>query len=190
MLGKGQETPENIVLTGQKDFSYRLVKHNNKFALHGVIMKTHMKFVLINLIAVAWASLASAQGQQATRSIPGLGQITITAHIATPKSTSPPFLTFETAEKKLLKRIDFTLEGVMEYPSIIRFELIQQSTPPSPLIVAVASSPGGSTSNFETAIVTFVGGQIIDATTNHIESQSLDALCSRTFGKDQNAGFV
>jgi hypothetical protein len=26
MLGKGQETPENIVLTRQKDFSYRLVR--------------------------------------------------------------------------------------------------------------------------------------------------------------------
>ena len=26
MLGKGQETPENIVLTSQKDFSYRLVR--------------------------------------------------------------------------------------------------------------------------------------------------------------------
>ena len=26
MLGKGQVTPENIVLTRQKDFSYRLVK--------------------------------------------------------------------------------------------------------------------------------------------------------------------
>lgn len=27
MLGKGQVTPENIVLTCQKDFSYRLVIH-------------------------------------------------------------------------------------------------------------------------------------------------------------------
>ena len=27
MLGKGQVTPENIVLTGQKDFSYRLVRY-------------------------------------------------------------------------------------------------------------------------------------------------------------------
>jgi hypothetical protein len=26
MLGKGQETPEKIVLTPQKDFSYRLVR--------------------------------------------------------------------------------------------------------------------------------------------------------------------
>jgi hypothetical protein len=26
MLGKGQVTPENIVLTRQKDFSYRLVR--------------------------------------------------------------------------------------------------------------------------------------------------------------------
>jgi len=26
MLGKGQVTPENIVLTGQKDFSYSLVR--------------------------------------------------------------------------------------------------------------------------------------------------------------------
>ena len=25
VLGKGQVTPENVVLTGQKDFSYRLV---------------------------------------------------------------------------------------------------------------------------------------------------------------------
>jgi hypothetical protein len=27
MLGKGQGTPENIVLPGQKDFSYRPVRH-------------------------------------------------------------------------------------------------------------------------------------------------------------------
>ena len=26
MLGKGQETPENILLTRQKDFSFRLVR--------------------------------------------------------------------------------------------------------------------------------------------------------------------
>jgi len=30
ILGKGQVTPENIVLTGQKDFSYRLVRPQNK----------------------------------------------------------------------------------------------------------------------------------------------------------------
>ena len=29
MPGKGQVTPENIVLTGQKDFSYRLVSRND-----------------------------------------------------------------------------------------------------------------------------------------------------------------
>jgi hypothetical protein len=29
ILGRGQVTPENIVLTGQKDFSYRLVMHKN-----------------------------------------------------------------------------------------------------------------------------------------------------------------
>jgi hypothetical protein len=30
MLGKGQEAPENIVLTRQKDFSYRLVRWKMK----------------------------------------------------------------------------------------------------------------------------------------------------------------
>jgi hypothetical protein len=29
-LGKGQVTPENIILTGQKDFSYRLVRRQEK----------------------------------------------------------------------------------------------------------------------------------------------------------------
>ena len=34
MLGKGQETPENIVLTRQKDFSYRLVEAVEKAPKH------------------------------------------------------------------------------------------------------------------------------------------------------------
>jgi hypothetical protein len=29
MLGKGQVTPENVALTGQKDFFYRLVQSNS-----------------------------------------------------------------------------------------------------------------------------------------------------------------
>jgi len=29
MLGKGQVIPENIVLSGQKDFSYKLVREND-----------------------------------------------------------------------------------------------------------------------------------------------------------------
>jgi hypothetical protein len=33
MLGKGQVTPENIVLTRQKDFSYRLVRPEEQICL-------------------------------------------------------------------------------------------------------------------------------------------------------------
>jgi hypothetical protein len=153
-------------------------------------MKTNVKLVLINLIAVAWASLASAQGQQATISIPGLGQIIITAHIRTPKPTSPPFLTFETVEKKLLKRIEFALEGTDEYPSVLRFKVLHQKSDPNPLIVAVASTPGVSALIFETAILGFVNGKISELTTAHFESQSLNGLCFGTFGKYRTLGFV
>jgi len=161
-----------------------------KFMFHDVIMKTQMKLVLINLIVVAWASFASAQGQQATISVPGLGQIIVTAHIRTPKPTSPPFLTFETIEKKLLKRVDFALEGIDQYPSLLKFKVFYSSKRPTPLVVAVASLPGGSALNFETSILAFVDGQITEAITDHIESHSLNALCFGTSGKDQNVGFV
>jgi len=153
-------------------------------------MRSYVKLALINLIACTWASLASAQGQQATISVPGLGQIIVTAHIRSPKPTSSPFLTFETVNKKLLKRIDFALEGIDPYPSLLKFTVIYPSRKPSPLVVGVASLPGGSALNFETALVTFVDGQITEAIPEHIESHSLNALCFGTFGKDQNAGFV
>ncbi|HXX36250.1 MAG TPA: hypothetical protein VEM15_17410 [Thermodesulfobacteriota bacterium] len=153
-------------------------------------MKTRIKLVLVNLIAVGWSALASAQGQQATISVLGVGQILVTAHTRTLKPTPTPFLTFETGERKLLKRVDFALESIDPYPSLLKFKVIYPSKKPSPVVVAVASLPGGSALNFETAILAFVDGQIIEAIPKHIESHSLNALCFGTFGKDQNVGFI
>jgi hypothetical protein len=54
MLGKGQVTPENIVLTGQKDFSYRLVSSILKMRyllgfILGVIISAAGFYVLIGM---------------------------------------------------------------------------------------------------------------------------------------------
>jgi hypothetical protein len=153
-------------------------------------MKTQMKLILVCLVLVGWWSVVWAKGQQATISIPGIGQTIITAHIAAPKPTSPPFLTFETAAGKLLKRIDFALDGIDEYPSLLKFTVIHPLKEAYPFIIAVATSPGGSAIRIETAIIGFVNGKIIEVIPDHLVSQGLDGLCVGFFGKHQRLGLV
>jgi len=128
--------------------------------------------------------------QQLFLSVPKIGQIKITTDVAVPERTSRPFLTFETRDGKLLKRIEFALEGSYEYPSILKFKVLHQKSDPNPLIVAVASTPGGSALNFETAILGFINGKISELMDTHIDSHSLNALCFGIFGKHRGLAFV
>ena len=153
-------------------------------------MKTQTKLIVGCLVLVSWWSVVWAKGQQATISIPGIGQTIITAHTATPKPTSPPFLTFETAVGNLLKRIDFTLDGIDEYPTLLRFTVSHSLKEASPFIIAVAASRGGSATRLETAIVGFVNGKIVEAIPNHFVGQTLDGLCVGFFGNHQIPGLV
>jgi hypothetical protein len=135
-----------------------------------------MRLSVISLIIFLWPSFAWANDQQASILIPKIGRVIIRTHIDKSATLSPPFLTIENTEGKLLKRIDFALEGVGSYPSILKFKVIHLSEETSPFMIAVASSPSGSDIHFETAIIGFVNGEILELT-KHIESSSQDALC-------------
>lgn len=147
-----------------------------------------IKYVIVSIFSLS--SMVLGADQQAFLSIPKSGQIKITAHAAIPEQTSPPILTFETRDGKLLKRVEFALKGTDEYPSIVRFMVLHQENGPNPLIVAVASTPGVSSLIFETAILGFVNGIISELTTAHIDSWSQNAICFGTFGKSPGLGFV
>jgi hypothetical protein len=140
---------------------------------------------LIMIISFAWAKEESK-----LLSVAGFGQMKITAHISEPNSTSPPFLTFEDAAGKLLRRINFALEGFGSHPSILKFKVIQPTKESNPFIVSVASSPGGSDIHFETTIIGFVNGQISEVIPKHIESSSQDALCFDHPGDKKNLHLV
>lgn len=74
--------------------------------------------------------MALAADQQAFLSIPKIGKIKITAHAAVPEHHAGPFLTLETADGKLLKRIDFALNGPEGYPNTLRFMILHQTSAP------------------------------------------------------------
>jgi len=148
-----------------------------------------MRLSAICLVIFFWASLTWADDQQASILIPKIGMAIIRTHTDKSPALSPPFLTIETTERKLLKRIDFGLEGVGSHPCILRFKVIDLSKGIAPFIVAVASSPGGSDIHFETAIIGFVNGEIIE-TTKHVKSSSQDALCLKKMSTRNTFGIV
>ena len=87
---------------------------------------------------------------------------------------------FQDKKGKILKKIDFKLYGTPAdtlFPSILNFKAIYPDKNSTPLIIAVASSPGGSDIHFETTIIGFISGKIVELTPDHIDSSSQDALC-------------
>jgi hypothetical protein len=135
------------------------------------------------------ASLPWIKDQQTSILIPKIRRVIIRTHIDKSPALSPPFLSIENTEGKLLKRIDFVLEGVDSYHSILKFKVIHLSKEIAPLIIAVASSPGGSDIDFETATIGFVNGEILELT-EHFESSSQDALCLEKGGTPHKFGLI
>jgi len=152
-----------------------------------------MRLTAISIIIFCCASFAWANDQQASISIPKIGKVMIRVHIDKSPTLSAPFLTIENTERKVLKRIDFALKGVGavdRYPSLLNLKVIYPEKEASPIIIAVASSPGGSDIHFETALIGFFNGEISELTPNHIESSSQDALCLEDPRGHQKIGFV
>jgi|MudIll2142460700_1097286.scaffolds.fasta_scaffold52083_1 hypothetical protein len=152
-----------------------------------------MRLSAISLIVFSFTSLAWANDQWASILIPKIGTVIIRSHIDKSPSLSSPFLTIENAEGKMLKRIDFELKGVnalILYPSLLNFKVVYPEKESSPIVVAVASSPGGSDIHFETTLIGFLNGKIVELTPNHIESSSQDALCLENLGAGRPIGLV
>jgi hypothetical protein len=135
------------------------------------------------------ASLPWIKDQQASILIPKIGKAIIRTHIDKTPALSPPFLSIENTEGKLLKRIDFVLEGIESYHSILKFKMIHLSKEIAPLIIAVASSPEDSDIDFETAVIGFVNGEIFELM-EHFESSSQDALCLEKGGTPHKFGLI
>jgi hypothetical protein len=154
-----------------------------------------MRLSAISLIVLSFTSLAWANDQQASILIPKIGAVIIRSHIDKSPSLSSPFLTIENAEGKMLKRIDFELKGVgidavTLYPSLLNFKVVYPEKESNSIIIAVASSIGGSDIHFETTLIGILEGKIVELTPKHIESSSQDALCLENLGAGRPIGLV
>jgi len=139
-------------------------------------MKKLREILFLNLFLAALASPAKAD-EHTVMVLPSIGKTKITAHVAAKGSSLSPFLSFETSRGNPLKLIKFSMEGVSEWPATLRFKELNPKTAGRQLIIAVASSVGGSTINYETTVISTDKGKIVELIPEHIKSASLDALC-------------
>ena len=82
------------------------------------------------------------------------------------------------------------MEGTGSYPSVLKFKAITIKDELSPIIVAVATSPGGSDIHFETTLIGFLNGAIFELTPTHIKSSSQNALCLEKNGDGHHLQIV
>ena len=153
-------------------------------------MKHNSYVLILSLLMVAWSSSAMATDQQAFLLIPKVGKIKITAHAAPPNHGVGPFLTLETADGKLLKRVDFESGRTPGNPGVLRFVILHQTTAPGPLIVALNSIPAVSAVLFEGMILGFIDGKVSELTASHIDGQSINCLYFGHFANNRSLGFV
>ena len=147
-----------------------------------------IKYIVVSIFSLS--SMVLAADQQDFLLIPKVGKIEIIAHAAVPEHGVGPFLTLQTEDGKLLKRIDFEFGGNPGHPCTLRFKTFHQNSPPGPLIVALASTPAVSAVLFEAVILGFIDGKVRELTANHIEGQSINCLCFGYFGNHRSLGFV
>jgi hypothetical protein len=131
-----------------------------------------------------------AADQQDYLSIPKVGRIKITAHAAVSEYQAGPFLTLETADGKLLERIDFALDGPEGHLNTLRFMILHQTSTHGPLIVALETTPAVSAVLFKAVILGFINGKVSELNPSPIEGQSINCLYFGYFGKDRSLGFL
>jgi len=119
----------------------------------GIMGLIRIKSIIIIALIFSVSSVVLAADQQDFLSIPKVGKIKITAHEAVPVHDAGPFLTVETTDGKLLKRIDFALDGPEGHPNTLRFMIFHQTSAPGPLIVALETTPAVSAVLFKTVIL-------------------------------------
>jgi hypothetical protein len=135
-------------------------------------------------------ALPEVSKNEQTLAVSVVGEVKIKTYTSNPEPTSPPFITITDASGKLFKRIDFQLTGAGSYPSVAKFKTIKPAKDLNQLIVAVASSPGGSDIHFETTIIGFINGKVSELLSKHIDSSSQDALCMDNKDKNQKLRFI
>jgi hypothetical protein len=100
----------------------------------------------------------------------------VISHLVAPDSCcKKPLLVFHSSDGKELDRIEFNV--VEKWYSDVKFTLVKLPELPDSVIVAVAGSPGGSDSRFESTIIGVVNGRIQDLFPKHLFSNIQGAFC-------------
>jgi len=89
-----------------------------------------------------------------------------------------------------LKRVVFFLYGDRQYPVVLKFKVVKFQKLQDPIIVAVATTPGGSDTWYEVALIGIDNGKVIELLPIHLEANYLDALCLLDNPKFAKQGFV
>src|SRR3989442_7277195 len=78
--------------------------------------------------------------------------------------------------------------GERQFNGYIRLREIRPAGMPTPLLLAVAVTTGGSDSLFETALIGEVEGRVIDLWPRHWQTNILDDLCVGPLGPNKSIG--
>lgn len=144
-----------------------------------------MPFVLLlTAVIVFFGAPASGQVQQCRVDFPGMGTVTVKAHVSEREPFTCPFLTVTAADGSLLTRVDFFDGGQAARSVPLRFTVVSLPGLEGPWIVATAGSAGGSDSSFETTVVGLSGGHLRDLLPKHVQTQIQGAVCVGRFGPE------
>ncbi len=78
--------------------------------------------------------------------------------------------------------------GESQFNGYVRLREIHPAGMPTPLLLAVAVTSGGSDSHFETALIGEVAGRVIDLWPQHWQTSILDDLCVGSLGPSKPIG--
>jgi hypothetical protein len=156
-----------------------------------MISRLIVGILLVSAAVVFLAVPASAQAQLCHVDFPGIGTVTVKAHVTKTEPFPCPFLTVTAADGSPLLRVDFfggEADGSRAVP--LRFVIVSLPGLDAPWIVATAGSAGGSDSSFETTVVGLSGAQLRELLPLHVRTAVQGSVSVGRFGAEPKPGVV
>jgi hypothetical protein len=110
-------------------------------------------------------------------------------HIGTATGARPgrATVTCRDAAGGLLLRVPF-FSGAEQFHSYVRLRVLRPAGLPSPVVMAIAFSPGGSDAQFETALLAEQGDRLVDFWPAHWATTIQDEICVGALGPEKPVG--
>ncbi|MGA3286129.1 MAG: hypothetical protein ABSD46_01740 [Bacteroidota bacterium] len=99
-----------------------------------------------------------------------------------------PILVFRSSNRKELHRVEFN--SVEKWRSDVRFKVIKLPEFADSVLVAVAVSPGGSDSQYESTVIGILNGKIQDSFHEHLVSHNQGALCIEPLSHSDSTNII